>query len=348
MTKQEKINAFDPNGVGLNNGHFIGLPFNEADAKVVLFPVPWDVTVSYNDGTASASENILEASTQLDLYDADVKDAWKIGIYMRPADQIWKRRSELLRPKAIAYIEWLEAGSPDGQKGMMQETLTQINQACMDLKAWISDESRALIEAGKLVGIVGGDHSTPLGYLETLASYYPTFGVLQIDAHMDLREAYEGFTYSHASIFYNALKIPAIQSLVQVGIRDYCETELAVAAKEEGRISVFYDADIRSALYQGKNFDRICDEIIAKLPDHVYISFDIDGLAPSFCPNTGTPVPGGLDYQEAMYLLKKVIDSGRKIIGFDLCEVAGVGNEWEGNVAARILYKLANLAGKGM
>lgn len=348
MTKQEKIDTFDPNGVGLTNGNFIGLPFNEEDAKVILLPVPWDVTVSYNDGTATAAENILNASYQLDLYDADLKDAWKMGIYMRPVDQVWKRRSELLRAKATTYIEWLEAGSSPEQKNEMQENLAQINQACFDLKTWLSNETRNLVERGKLVGIVGGDHSTPLGYLETLASYYPIFGILQIDAHMDLREAYEGFTYSHASIFYNALKIPAVQSLVQTGIRDCCEAEVAVAMKEKERVTVFYDADIRAALYQGKNFDNICDEMISKLPNHVYISFDIDGLAPTFCPNTGTPVPGGLDYQEVMYLLKKVVDSGRKIIGFDLCEVAGVGHEWEGNVAARILYKMANLAGKSL
>ncbi len=347
MTKQEKINNFDPNGVGLDNGHFIGLPFSEEDAKVVLLPVPWDVTVSYNDGTAAAAENILEASAQLDLYDADVKDAWKMGLYMKPSDQTWKQRSALLRPKAAAYIEWLEGGSPAAQKESMLETLAQINQACGDLKNWVSKETNALIRAGKLVGLVGGDHSTPLGYLETLASHYPAFGILQIDAHMDLRDAYEGFTYSHASIFYNALKLPAVQSLVQIGIRDYCEAEVALAA-EDDRVSVFYDAAIRADMYRGKTFDQICDEMIVKLPDHVYISFDIDGLAPTFCPNTGTPVPGGFDYQEIMYLLKKLVESGRKIIGFDLCEVAGLGNEWEGNVAARILYKMANLAGKNL
>lgn len=346
MTKQEKIDAFDPNGVGLTNGNFIGLPFNEEDAKVVLLPVPWDVTVSYNDGTATAAENILNASYQLDLYDADVKDAWKMGIYMRPIDQIWKRRSELLRVKATSYIEWLEAGRPSAQKDEMLEALAQINQACFDLKTWLSNETRALIERGKLVGIVGGDHSTPLGYLETLASFHPSYGILQIDAHMDLREAYEGFTYSHASIFYNALKIPAIQSLVQVGIRDCCEAEVALAAKEQERVTVFYDAEIRSALYNGTTFDQICTQIIERLPEYVYISFDIDGLDPSLCPNTGTPVPGGLNFQESIYLLKKVVDSGKTIIGFDLCEVAGEGHEWEGNVGARILYKLANLSGR--
>ncbi len=344
MTKEEKIAAFDPNGVGLKNGHFIGLPFNEEDAKVVLFSSPWDVTVSYGTGTATAPENILAASTQLDLFDPDVKDAWKMGLYMRPSDPDWKRRNQLLRTRASAYIEWLENGCPPNQAASMRDNLSQINDACDDFNKWLHAETTTLMNKGKIVGIVGGDHSTPLGYLHALAGRYEQFGILQIDAHMDLREAYEGFTYSHASIFYNVLKIPAVQSLVQVGIRDYCEEEVQGVADENGRVSVFYDDDIKTHLYKGSSYDQLCDNIMEKLPRDVYISFDIDGLSPSYCANTGTPVPGGLDYSQAIYLIKKVVKSGRKIIGFDLCEVAGLGHEWEGNVGARILYKLANLS----
>ena len=87
MTKEQKIKSFNPNGVALNNNAFIGLPFNEKDAKVVLLPVPWDVTVSYNDGTVTAPMNILKSSCQLDLYDEDVPDAWKMGLFMRPSDK---------------------------------------------------------------------------------------------------------------------------------------------------------------------------------------------------------------------------------------------------------------------
>lgn len=339
-TRAEKIQNFDPNGVGLRNGHFIGLPFEEADAQIVLLPVPWDVTVSYGAGTATGPANILEASTQLDLLDPDVPDAWKMGLYMRPSDAEWLHRSEALRPGAERYIEQLEAGQPTDQA-----TLDHINQACEELRAWVQSETAALLEQGKLVGVVGGEHSVPLGFLQALAERHGAFGVLQIDAHMDLRKAYEGFTYSHASIFYNALQLPQITQLTQVGIRDYCEEEVAFA-KQSGRCTIFYDHDLQRQQFCGKNWSSLCGDILETLPEQVYISFDIDGLQPQLCPNTGTPVPGGLEFQQALYLLGQVVESGRQITGFDLCETAGRPHEWDANVGARILYKLANLMGK--
>lgn len=346
MTKKEKINAFDPSGVGLKNGSFIGLPFDEDDASVVLLPVPWDVTVSYNDGTSTAARNILEASSQLDLYDADVKEAWKMGIYMRPLNEAILKRNQELRTRAKSYIHFLEQGGDVSKLKNMQRNLDKINEGCLTLKNWVYEETRDLLKKGKIVGLVGGDHSTPLGYLEALAEHYDDFGVLQIDAHLDLRKAYEGFTYSHASIFYNALEINSISKFVQVGIRDYCQAELDVIESNGKRNKIFFDHKIKHALYDGATFKEICKKIIKQLPEQVYISFDIDGLQPSLCPNTGTPVPGGLELEQVFFLFLQVLESGRKIIGFDLVEVAGEGHEWEGNVGARILYKLANLAGK--
>lgn len=332
---------FNPNGATPNNGNLIGLPYNEDNAKIVLLPIPWDVTVSYSDGTALGPEAIRDASYQLDLYDADVEDAWKIGLYFRPSDAQVLAKSETYRAKAIKYIEYLEEGNDVNNSAEMLQILAEINAACTELKAWVKQETTALLDAGKLVGLVGGDHSTPLGYLEALAERHNDFGILHIDAHFDLRDAYEGFTYSHASIFYNALKLPQVSRLVSVGIRDYCEAEVGVVAHEAPRCSVFYDAALRRAQYDGESFKSVCERIIAELPQKVYISFDIDGLDPKLCPNTGTPVAGGLEYQEAVYLLKKVVDSGRTIIGFDLSEVGN--SEWDGNVGARMLYKMANL-----
>ncbi len=343
MTKQEKIDSFDPSGVGLKNGHFIGLPFDENDAETVLLPVPWDVTVSYADGTATAGENILEASAQLDLHDPDVPDAWKMGIYMRHLDLVWLNRNTELRPLAEQYIDFLENGGQIAQDPQMKEALSEINEACIGLKNWVYQETKALLEKGKRVGIVGGEHSVPLGYLEALAEHHGSFGILQIDAHQDLRDAYEGFTYSHASIFYNALKIKEVKRLVQVGIRDFCEAETDIVNASKGRVKVWTDQQIREEAFVGGSFQATCQRIIADLPKLVYISFDIDGLQPDLCPNTGTPVPGGLTFNEAVYLLKTVVKSGHKIIGFDLCEVGGIDNEWDGNVGARVLYKLCNL-----
>jgi agmatinase len=342
MDKADKIKQFDPNGVGLKNGHFIGLPFDETDAQLVLLPVPWDVTVSYAAGTATAPANILEASTQLDLFDPDVPDAWQLGLYFRTIPEEWLALNNELRAKAERYIYFLENSGQVKDNSEMTGILHEINTACKALKNWVAKEATLLLEQGKKLGIVGGEHSCPLGLMEALSKQHGHFGILQIDAHMDLRDAYEGFTYSHASIFYNALQLQAVSHLTQVGIRDYCEAEAAFAAQDK-RIRVFYDHDIQRQKFAQVSFQHIVKEVIETLPSKVYISFDIDGLAPGLCPNTGTPVPGGLSYHEAIYLLVELCRSGREIIGFDLCEVGGLGNEWDGNVGARILYKLANL-----
>jgi agmatinase len=177
----------------------------------------------------------------------------------------------------------------------------------------------------------------------SLASNHDSFGILQIDAHADLREAYEGFDYSHASVMYNALELAQVDKLVQVGVRDFCEEELFRIQKSHGRIKTFFDQDIKTAAFEGKTWQTQCIEIIKTLPEKVYISFDIDGLDPKLCPSTGTPVPGGLDFAQAMYLIKEVVKSGRTIIGCDLNEVAPGVNEWDANVGARVLYRMALL-----
>lgn len=337
---------FNPSGVGLKNGNFIGLPFNEESANIVLVPVPWDVTVSYGEGTALAPQAILEASVQLDLFDADVKEAWKHGIFMQPLNEnILADRNEI-RPEAVKYIDFLENGGCVAENAKMKHRLETINNRCEELNNWVFRQTQQLLGKGKLLGIVGGDHSVPLGFLKALAEKHSDFGVLQIDAHLDLRNSYEGFTYSHASIFNNALEIKNISKLVQVGIRDYCEEEVARVAEEGERISVFYDQEMKENIFQGSNWNQQCVEIIKELPDKVYISFDMDGLDPKLCPNTGTPVPGGLDYNEAIFLFKKIIESGRQIIGFDVCETGSA--EWDASVAARIIYKLSNLMGKSL
>lgn len=331
---------FDPNGVGLKNGNFIGLPFSEEEAAIVLLPVPWDVTVSFAEGTATGPYNILESSSQLDLFDADIPEGWKAGIFFKNDGDTWLHRSKALRPQSQAYINFLEAGGAIEDAPEMRLVLQEINGACLQLNNEVKEKTTELLKQGKLIGLVGGDHSTPLGYLEALAEKHPEFSVLQIDAHLDLREAYEGFTYSHASIFFNALKIPQINKLVQAGIRDYCDTEAAMVASNPERIRVFYDREIKESGFRGRTYHDRCMEIVQALGEKVYVSFDIDGLQPFYCPNTGTPVPGGFQFEEAVYLIKLLVESGRKIIGFDLNEVGGAGNDWDGNVGARMLYQL--------
>jgi agmatinase len=196
---------------------------------------------------------------------------------------------------------------------------------------------------GKMVALLGGDHSTPFGFMQALAEKYPAFGILQIDAHADLRNAYEGFTYSHASIMHNALGLSQVSKLVQVGIRDYCEEEVNVMREQKDRVVTFFDRDIKQEQYNGKTWAQQAEHIVSQLPENVYISFDIDGLDQKLCPNTGTPVAGGFEFEQAAYLIHTVVKSGKKIIGLDLNEVApGEHDEWDANVGARMLLRMCN------
>lgn len=342
-TKKEKIAQFNPNGIGANNGNLFGLPFDTTDADLIIIPVPWEVTVSYNAGTARAPEAILAASPQLDLYDADYNHAWQRGIAMLPIDAERLALNDQLRSQAANYIAFLENGGNMDQDENMRNIANQINAACTDLKQSVKTQSLDLLKQGKKVGLLGGDHSTPLGLMEAIGEHYGDFGILQIDAHADLRHAYEGFTYSHASIMYNALQLKHVTHLVSVGVRDACDAEIKLIKDTPKKGYAYYDSQIKCqvAIKRRYTWAEYCKKIIKKLPEQVYISFDIDGLDPKLCPNTGTPVPGGLSFAEAAYLLKTLVKSGKKIVGFDLCEV-GISeqSDWNANVGARVLYKL--------
>lgn len=334
---------FSPNDIGIKNGNIFSLPHQYNDASVIIFPIPWEVTVSYNAGTAQAPEAILEASSQLDLFDPFLENAYKYGAYMLKISEYWSQKNKQLRPKANEYIKLLENGVNINDSPSMQNSLAEINNASNELRQWIFDETNKIINDGKMLALLGGDHSTPLGFIQALANHYNDFGILQIDAHADLRMAYEGFHFSHASIMYNAIQIPQLSKLVQVGIRDLSPEEYELTQTHK-KIKTFFDWDLKDKKFEGKNWSNIVHEIINELPKNVYISFDIDGLDRNYCINTGTPVVGGLSYDEAIYLIRKIVESGRKIIGFDLNEVAPNENdfEWNANVGARVLYKVCN------
>jgi len=338
------LSNFDPNSVGNPNNNIFGLPFTEADARLVILPIPWEVTVSYNAGTARAPDHIFKASLQVDLFDPEIRDAWKEGFYMRIPDKKILTKSDYLRKEAELYINYISQGEIVEDNKFMCKTLREINAGSLFLNDWVYEQTSQIMEQGKLVGLLGGDHSTPLGYFKAIADRFPEFGILQIDAHCDLRNAYEGFNYSHASIMFNALaQIPQLKKLVQVGIRDYCEEELDYINNSEGRVVAFFDKDIKERQFEGDTWKKIVDEIVEHLPQDVFISFDIDGLNPKLCPHTGTPVQGGFEADQIFYLFRKVQKSGRRIIGFDLNEVGVSHDEWDENVGARVLYKLCNL-----
>ena len=339
---EQKLADFDPNALGDAAGGVFGLPFTVEEAQVVIVPVPWEVTVSYRAGTAQAPAAIREASLQVDLYDPEIADAWRLGLAMEDEDEQWARESHELRPRAAEYIAWLEAGQPADQAPAQAGTPAEATRRGAALLDWLRQKTGAYLDAGKAVAVLGGDHSTPLGFMQALAERHAEFGILQIDAHCDLRPAYEGFQYSHASIMHNALLLPQVKKLVQVGIRDLCQQEADTIDQSGGRVVMFHNRALRDDMYAKKSWKKQCGKIIAQLPPKVYLSFDIDGLDPKLCPGTGTPVPGGLEFDEAVYLVRQVVRSGREIIGFDLNEVAPGDTEWNAIVGARLLYQLCN------
>ncbi|ALF52868.1 agmatinase [Nostoc piscinale CENA21] len=338
MTNQ--LPDYNPSGVGEINGNLFGLPFDYESANLIVFAVPWEVTVSYGAGTANGPQRILDASTQLDLFDFDNPDGWKQGIFLVEIPQDILEKNNYYRTLAAQIIERLAEGKPLTDVPDLTPILTEINQASLQVNQWLFTQSQAAINQGKQVAVIGGDHSSPLGFLQALATKYSDYGILHIDAHADLRDAYEGFEFSHASIMFNAVKLPQISKLVQVGLRDISHDEVQMIDQSHGRIVAYYDPAIKQKLYAGITWIEICREIINHLPEYVYISFDIDGLDPKLCPNTGTPVAGGLELEQAFCILRELVNSGRKIIGFDVCEVGDA--EWDGNVGARVVYKLAN------
>jgi agmatinase len=330
---------YDPNGVGHANGNLYGLPHTYETAQLIVIAVPWEVTVSYGAGTAHAPARILAASPQLDLFDFDHPTGWQQGIFLEPISADLVAKNQHYRQQAALIIDRLESGrslAPD-----LTGVLAEIDAAGEEVNQWLFDRCQQALALGKRVAVIGGDHSSPLGYMRALADQYPSYGILHIDAHADLRDAYEGFKYSHASIMFNAMQIPQITKLVQVGLRDICQDEVDLINNSDDRIVAYFDAMLRQAQYAGCTWLALCAEIVNNLPPQVYISFDVDGLDPKLCPATGTPVPGGLELEQAFCLVREVVKSGRQIIGFDLCEVGDA--DWDGNVGARIVYKLANL-----
>jgi len=356
--------TFDPDGVGIHNGNYFGMPFGADGAALVLLSVPWDVTSSYGGGASLAPAAIIEASSQLDFHDPWAAGEWRRGIATLPVDGATLEHSVRLRADAREIIEAQERGLDPQADPALARKLKDINAASAELNAAVEVAAAEWLAQGKVVGLVGGDHSTPQGLIAAVARREGQVGVLHLDAHCDLRAAYEGFECSHASVMYNALRdAEGIERLVQVGVRDFSEAEARYAAQHP-KIVQFTGAELAAGRFRGETWDAQCERIVAALPQKVYVSFDIDFLSPDLCPGTGTPVPGGASFDEAAWLLKKVVDSGRRIVGFDLCEVApsvppasvtangGVLSDaetsWDANVGARVLFKLCGQTLRGV
>ena len=320
-------------------GGIFGYP-SPKNSLIQLVEVPWEVTTSYLSGTSKGPQAIYDASSQVDLYDIEVPDVIESGIYFHNAPEWILKENNRLKPLAQKIIKKREQGEALSQ--IEENYLKEINAAADKIQQWLFLEAATAIKDGQVFGVIGGDHSTPLGCIQAFSEHFKgDVGILHFDAHHDFRESYQGFKQSHASIMRNvmSLKTPP-KKMVQVGIRDFCEEEMTFGEKHPS-VTVFYDRAIKQAQFDGKSWTSICQKICDELPENVYISFDIDGLNPIYCPSTGTPVPGGLDFSEVRHLFMLLAQSGKKIVGFDLVEVAPAETgEYDGNVAARLLYTL--------
>jgi agmatinase len=331
---------FDPDAAASSSSGIYGLPFTPDEAKVIVVPVPFEATTSYGGGASRAPEAVLEASKQVDLFDRETGEPYEAGIAMLEIPKKivkWNREAKALAAPLI------EAGGATSRR--TRAAAEKVNALSEKVNEWVYATAKSLLDDGRMAVTLGGDHSVPFGAIRAYAEKYPGLGILHLDAHADLRDAYEGFTWSHASIFHNVMtRLDGVGRLLQVGVRDLGHAEQDMIDASGGRIVTFFDSDLAARKEQGTPFAAVADEIVNMLPNDVYLSWDIDGLDPTLCPSTGTPVPGGLSWNEAIGLLRALIRANKRILGLDLCEISPGETEWDANVGARLLYKMIGFA----
>ncbi|GAA5524359.1 N(1)-aminopropylagmatine ureohydrolase [Microbulbifer aestuariivivens] len=264
------------------------------DALFHVLPIPYEETVSYGGGTGKGPAAILEASWQLETFD-NFSSPCELGIYTR---------------------------SPVNVSGEAAQVMERIARA-----------TREIVEAGKMPVGIGGEHSVTWGVIKGyLDAGITDFGVVQIDAHADLRDRYEGHKHSHASVM--RLVVEAGIPLFQLGIRAYCEEEMA-ARTQYG----IHHLDAHELVPSNVQSFKLPENF----PSKVFFTLDIDGIDPSVFPSTGTPVPGGLGWYQTLNLFESVAQQ-REIIGFDLLEFAPIeGFHAYDFAAAQLLYKLMGI-----
>lgn len=283
--------------------NFLGLPdeFTAFDrAKVVILPVPYESTTSYQAGTRDAPHEIIWASRNVELYDEELgAEPYKIGIHTL---------DEMI-PKL-------------GNADAMMDDLYKI--------------SRQIVQSGKFQVTLGGEHAITAPLVRAHLERWPSLAVLQIDAHADLRDSYEGSRHSHASALRRVVEMCPV---VHVGIRNISFDEVQALPKLKSKI--FYMKDIEK---DPDWFVKVVDE----LPEHVYFTIDVDGLDPSIMPATGTPEPGGLTWKNMMDLTKEVTHR-RNLVGMDLVELCPQGGaKAPVFLCAKLIYKILGLTFKSI
>ncbi|MFT7485454.1 MAG: agmatinase [Candidatus Paceibacteria bacterium] len=345
---------FDPDAPAPMEAGLFGLVSAPDEARVHVLGVPFDATTSYRAGAARGPAAILAASGQVDLSDPQQREwghgdgqPWRAGIHYKEAAEIgsWNGEARQLAEPII------ECGGRIAGQPALESALARVNELGGFVNERVGEWAQTRFAAGQLPVLLGGDHSIPFGGIRAAAEAHPGLGIFHIDAHADLRPAYEGFRWSHASIMHNVLaELPAVARLVSVGLRDVGERELQQLDSSKGRIQSVFAHTWAQERARGRDLVEFAQSTVGALPKDVWLSIDIDGLDPAWCPGTGTPVPGGLTWDEALIWLGVLANSGRRIVGLDLCEVRpaatgpGESDSWDAIVGARLLYKAIGAA----
>jgi agmatinase len=304
-------------------------------SPILVYSVPWDVTVTYRSGSHLSPGFIQESMAQLDDQHPFSKDAVELSFL--PANSTIVGLQHEYKDVSSSIIDALNHQHP--LTTQQHQQLADINRA--------SDKVNQLVlkdmdhHRNSPVILCGGEHGVGVGYIALFANQVESFSILQIDAHMDCRVQYFGYDYSHASVMTHYANHRAVSGITQVGIRDYASVETQFQAQSDTPFHVFTDYGLHQQLFQGKSWHDVCQQILGTLSDRVFISLDVDGLMAYLCPKTGTPVPGGLSYNQLVYLLEQVSKT-RHVIGAELVEVnASSASDWNADVGARLLFLLA-------
>lgn len=327
-----------------NGGYYFRDAMAVQDAEIVLVSAPWAVTSAAGQGAAYTPDAIIDASTTVSLYDAVSQTSIEGKVATAEVDYDLQESSLQLGGDAAKIVSHIEDGGTLSGDYFIRK-VNRINIGFRDMHRSVGKRVFRFADKGKIVGVVGGDHSVTLGAVRSISSVYPEMGVLFIDGHCDLRPSGKIFAYSHLSIARNIIdEVPQIAKMVQVGVRDMSLEEVEFATSHP-KIELFSHEDMARSIYSGENWINICDKIAESLPKQVYISLDIDALTPECCPNTKRPIAGGMSFDQAVILINRVIESGRQIIGFDLTEVVPVSEgSIDSAIGARMLVKLCAAA----
>jgi agmatinase len=300
-------------------------------SKFVIVPVPFDGTSSYRLGSAFAPDAVIEATHQVDTFDLEFSDNVVGNIFVDDP--------------VIEAVEANEIARDLYRRSLNNDTraLDELNRVCNTVYSAIRDRSRYWLSKGKVPIVLGGDNSVSLGSIVSHFERFKDLSVLHFDAHADLRTRYNGCHFSHAAVMSNVVQMTKCP-ITQVGVRDLSEFEYLSIMNSRGRITPFFAKDLWE-YSQYESFDIVAERIATTLSPNVYVCFDMDVFDISMVPNTGTPVPGGLNWWQVNAILKAVVNAGRKIVGFDINESSPDGND--PIIAARMLHKLCGWSGAG-